>query len=96
MRNTKFIVYILKMQKNNQMAGKLQMSKLLNSHLVHLMPCPFTGHKMFCAGPNFLCRTKLNCASHKHFVRDQKMICIGFCAGTKFFVEALNAVKFLG
>ena len=22
------------------------------------MPCPFTGHKMFCAGPNFLCRTK--------------------------------------
>ena len=22
------------------------------------MPCPFTGHKMFCAGPNILCQTK--------------------------------------
>ena len=22
------------------------------------MPCPFTGPKMFCAGPNFLCQTK--------------------------------------
>ena len=44
-----------------------------------LMPCPFTGPKMFCAGPNFLCRTKnlfTYCASHKHFVPDQKMICI--------------------
>ena len=44
-----------------------------------LMPCPFTGHKMFCASPNFLCRTKnlfTYCASHKHFVPDKKMICI--------------------
>ena len=23
-----------------------------------VMPCPFTGHKMFCAGPNILCQTK--------------------------------------
>jgi hypothetical protein len=22
------------------------------------MPCPFTGHKMFCANPNILCQTK--------------------------------------
>jgi hypothetical protein len=22
------------------------------------MPCPFTGPKMFCAGPNFLCQPK--------------------------------------
>ena len=39
------------------------------------MPCPFTGPKMFCAGPNFLTRTKnllTYCASHKHFVPDQK------------------------
>ena len=45
----------------------------------HLMPCPFTGPKMFCASPNFLCWTKnllTYCASHKHFVPDQKMICI--------------------
>jgi hypothetical protein len=59
------------------------------------MPCPFTGRKMFCAGPSFLCRTKklfTYCASHKHFVPDK----IGFCAGTKVFEEALNAIKFLG
>ena len=44
-----------------------------------LMPCPFTGRKMFCAGPNFLCRTNnvfTYCASQKHFVPDKKMICI--------------------
>ena len=44
-----------------------------------LLPCPFTGRKMFCAGPNFLCQTKnlfTYCASHKHFVPDKKMICI--------------------
>ena len=36
-------------------------------------------HKLFCASPNFLCRTKnlfTYCASHKHFVPDKKMICI--------------------
>jgi hypothetical protein len=25
---------------------------------LRLMPCPFTGPKMFCAVPNFLCQTK--------------------------------------
>ena len=40
-----------------------------------LMPCPFTGPKMFCAGPNFLSQPK-------------KFDCIyclfkNFCAGTK-------------
>ena len=33
-----------------------------------LMPCPFTGLKMFWAGPNFLCQTKNSftyCGSHK-------------------------------
>ena len=41
-----------------------------------LMPCPFTGPKMFCAGPHFLCQTKnlfTYCASHKHFVTDKKV-----------------------
>ena len=45
----------------------------------NLMPFPFTWRKMFCAGPNFLCWTKnlfTYCASHKHFVPEQKMICI--------------------
>ena len=44
-----------------------------------LMPCPFTGPKMFWARPNFLCQTKnlyTYCGSHKHFVPDKKMICI--------------------
>ena len=44
-----------------------------------LMPCPFTGPKMFGAGPNILCQTKnlfTYCGSHKHFVPDKKMICI--------------------
>ena len=68
----------------------------------YVMPCPFTGPKMFCAGPNVLCQTKnlfTYCGSHKHFVPDKKMFAfskIGFCAGTKGFEEALNAVKFLG
>ena len=47
--------------------------------LDHLMPCPFTGPKIFWAGPNFLCHTKnlfTFCWIHKHFVRDKTMICI--------------------
>jgi hypothetical protein len=52
--------------------------------------------QIFCAGPkiylhivavaNILCQTKRLFALSK----------IGFCAGTKVFEEALNAVKFLG
>ena len=39
------------------------------------MPCPFTGPKMFWAGPNFMCQTK-KCIIFA-FIK------IGFCAGTK-------------
>ena len=66
------------------------------------MPCPSTGPKIFWAGPNFLCQTKNTftyCGSHKHFVPDKKGFAfskIVFCARTKVFEEALNAVKFLG
>ena len=66
------------------------------------MPCPLTGPKMFWAGPNFLCQTKKlfrYCGSNKHFVPKKKWFAfskIVFCAGTKVFEEALNAVKFLG
>ena len=62
-----------------------------------LMPCPFTGPKKFCSGPNFLSQHKnlfTYCASHKHFVPDKKMICIqqncflcwhkSFWRGTKY------------
>ena len=41
------------------------------------MPCPFTGPKVFCAGPNFLSQPKnLNAvkASSKTFVLAQKPI----------------------
>ena len=40
-----------------------------------LMSCPFTGPKMFWAGPSFLCETKdlfTYCGSHKHFLLDKK------------------------
>ena len=46
---------------------------------ISLMPCPFTGHKMFWAGANLLCQTQnlfAYCGSHKHFVPDKKMIYI--------------------
>ena len=39
------------------------------SFIWHLMPCPFTGSKMFCTGPNFLCQNKnlfTHCGSYKH------------------------------
>ena len=42
-----------------------------------LMPCPFTGRKMFCAGPNFLSQPKnltAFSASSKTFVPAQKII----------------------
>jgi hypothetical protein len=41
------------------------------------MPCPFTGPKMFCAGPNFLSQPKnftAFSASSKTFVRAQNTI----------------------
>ena len=66
------------------------------------MPCPFIVPKMFLAGLNILRKTKnafTYYGSHKHFVPDKGWFAfskIGFCAGTKVFEEALNAVKFLG
>ena len=66
------------------------------------MPCPFTGHKMFCAGPNFCARPKI----YLRIVAVTNILCqtkrwfafskIVFCVGTKVFEEALNAVKFSG
>ena len=41
------------------------------------MPCPFTGRKMFCAGPHFLSQPKILtafCASSNTFVLAQKPI----------------------
>ena len=55
------------------------------------MPCPFTGPKMFCAGPNFLSQPKYLFQSQTF-----AFIEIGFSAGTKVFEEPQNAVKVLG
>ena len=68
------------------------------------MPCLPTGPKTFWAGPNFLCQTKnlfryVLCQSQKFCARqkdDLYSVKLAFCAGTKVFGEALNAVKFLG
>ena len=64
------------------------------------MPCPSRCPKMFWAGPNFFARPKI----YLHIVAVTNILCqttrwiafskIVFCAGTKVFEEALNAVKF--
>ena len=54
---------------------KLEIPQLLPLPNVCLMPCPFTGPKMFCAGPNFLSQSNnlfTYCASHKYFVVETK------------------------
>ena len=64
------------------MSVKMYFVEFRDMHLENiprLLPCPFTGPKMFWAGPNFLCQTKIlftYCGSHKHFLPDKKMICI--------------------
>jgi hypothetical protein len=58
------------------------------------MPCPFTGPKMFCAGTNFLSKSKnltAFSASSKSFVPAQKTILLSanhFFVGHKMFVTA--------
>jgi hypothetical protein len=72
---------------------KIELSKITYSFLIHfkleLMPCPFTGRKMFCAGPNFLSQPKhltAFSASSKTFVQAQKTILLNanhLLSGTK-------------
>ena len=60
------------------------------------MPCPFTGPKMFRAGPNFLCQTKnlfTCCARQKDDLHPVKLV---FVPVQKFVKRPLNAIKFLG
>ena len=59
---------------------------------LQLMPCPFTGPKIFCAGPHFLCQTKnlfTYCASHKkddlHSVKLVLGLALKIWTGTKHF-----------
>ena len=74
------------------------LAKLKNKQVAKiLMPCPFTGPKMFCAGPNFLSQPKnltAFSASSKTFVPAQKPILLNanhlfvwhkmFVTGTKW------------
>ena len=51
--------------------------------ILFLMPCPFTGRKMFCAGPNFMSQPK-----------NLTAFCLfkNFCAGTKInFTECKSS-----
>ena len=84
--------YLLWYAINNAIISAIHLP--IKTNILLLMPCPFTGPKIFCARPkiylhivavtNILCQTKIWFAFSK----------IGFCAGTKVFEEALNAVKF--
>ena len=59
------------------MVGKPPTQNFVLSPLNALLPCPFTGRKMFCAGPNFLSQPKnltAFSASSKTFVPAQKPI----------------------
>ena len=65
------------------------------------MPCPFTGHKMFCADPNFLSQPKnltAFSASSKTFVLEQHHLFVWhkmFVTGTicKKFGPAQNILR---
>ena len=72
---------VVKNNQNGKMIGFTDFTYLVTTIFkgFTFMPCPFTGPKMFWAGPNFLCQTKnlfTYCGSHKLFVPDKKMICI--------------------
>ena len=66
------------------------------------MPCPFTGPKTFCAGPNFLCQPKkltAFSASSKPFVLAQKTILLNanhLFIWQKMFVTATICKYFFG
>ena len=55
--------------------GKNQISVIyaldVDLHQYSLMPCPFTDPKMFWAGPNVLCQTKI----YLHIVAVTKILC---------------------
>jgi hypothetical protein len=69
--------------------------------VLHILPCPFTGPKMFCACPNFLSQPKnviAFSASSKTFVPAQKPILlfqINFLSVTKCLLLAQYVNKFL-
>ena len=59
--------------RNSTLCG---MNGICEKQVDKLMPCPFTGPKMFCAGPNFLSQSKnliAFSASSKTFVPAQKI-----------------------
>ena len=65
------------------------------------MPCPSTNPKIVCAGPNFLCQTKiyLDIVPVPNFLCQTKRLFLfskfSFSTGTVFFGVALNAKEFM-
>ena len=71
-----FEVQIFKWKKQHKSGFKGLKKTVLDTCQIMIT---FTGPKIFCASPKILCRTKnllTYCASHKHFVSEQNMICI--------------------
>ena len=54
------------------------------------MPCPFTGPKMFCAGPNILSQPKdltaFSASSKTNFTKFKSSFCLAQNVGNKFLV----------
>ena len=78
---------------------QLSLSLLLTFITIVLLPCPFTGPKMFCAGPNFLSQPKNLVPLQKLLYRHKKQFCwmqIIFLSGTKCLWLAQYVNKFLG
>ena len=66
-------------KKSNEMIAIINQMRVNDTDFGYLLPCPFTGPKIICAGPNVLSQPKnltAFSASHKDFVPDTKMICI--------------------
>ena len=71
------------------------------SHVIKLMPCPSTSPKKFWSFLYFCARPKIDlcivlvinllCQTKRWFTFSK----FGFCASTKFFEPALNAIQFL-
>ena len=57
-----------------------------------VMPCPFTGHKMFCACPNILCQTKNRTVFMPCPFTGPKM----FWAGPIFLCQTKNLFTYCG
>ena len=85
----------------NTISKNYRFGRLKSQTQAIVLPCPFTGPKMFCAGPIFfepaqkfiyiLCQSQTFCARQKEDLHSVKSVFV-----PKVFEEALDAAKFLG